>query len=243
MKISSNHYSYLFSIANGIIPLALISALTYRNGAGFMGEYFYALSLITMCQVLVDYGFNLTAIRTVSELYKEFGGKVQFWDNVVGVVCAKILLVIPIFFALCLLLFLGVMDVNIAIYFMIGAFLSVVDISWFFYGINASIYNSVCLFLLRLVFLVPILLMEQSTNSALVYSLLPLLLSPVLALCLVYVYINEVFKCKVRLIRPNPLTQLKDGWNMFANSFFAILAIVKSPMSLPELKLLFQIYF
>lgn len=232
MIISNNKFSYLFSIANGLFPLILISSLTYQYGAEFLGKYFYTLSFISMSQVFIDYGFNLTGIRTTSQAYKKFGGGKTFWDNVSGIIAAKLILVCLILFFLVVFFALGLVDTYIVICFIVGSSLSIVDISWFYYAINQSIYYTSSMFALRLALLLPIVLLDQSVNSALLYTLLPSMLSSVASFYLVFLYVDDVFKCNALLVRPNPIVQLRDGWGMFVNSFAASFVVASWPVFL-----------
>ena len=72
--------SYIFQIANGIIPIAFILLMYAVYSFEVMSYYFIALSTSGLILMAVDFGFNITPIRDLEKLdsakvYNDFSRK------------------------------------------------------------------------------------------------------------------------------------------------------------------------
>lgn len=209
---------YLLQIFNTLIPLLTLPYVTRVLGAAEYGVFVVALNLINYFQVLVDYGFNLSATRKVA--LDDNTNKLNKLFTVVF--ASKQLLLLISFISLIIIAWLlnYPKDQFLAITVL---FLNLIGYSlqqnWLFQGLEEMKFISIVNITGRIVSLVFTFLLVNDPKDLLLYCLLYSLspfVSGVLGLIVIKIKFNIKF---VRISFKNIMNELKDGFYIFSTSF------------------------
>lgn len=210
-------FNYFLHILNGIIPFLMIIILTHLYSVEFLGKYYFAFSIISITQLIVDYSFSFSALR-----------KYKFFIDKDSKISKKINLFINVFICKLLISFLLIFlftffvnklkifnDSNVIVYILLGIFLSLTNFNWFFYATQNSFKNSILLLIFRILFLIP-LYFKFSLTHLLVITFLPVILSSLLIL--LYLLKSNYTKLNNFVFEFQILDKFKEGASIFLNS-------------------------
>lgn len=226
--ISGKKSSYLLQIANGIAPILLILYLTRYKNLTFLGDYFFIVSTISIVQLIVDYGFNISGLRSLSRLVS--GGELiskQVYLIINIILCKAILSVslIAIYLVLQGYIFIG-WELQ---FLLLGAILGITNVSWILYPYNKIYKYSLILLSLRILSIGLLLYCDNSIKSIILLTYIPVLLSNSY---IIFENINKIYDIKLDKIQFTLFKNFKEGWNVFTNSMTVSLVEVSWPIYL-----------
>ncbi len=215
--INSSHV-FVNKALNATVPFFLIPHYNKLFGIEDLGQIIYAQSIITILQFLVDYGFNVTAVRDLSKIGID---KREVSIKVSSIYAIKLFLLVVAFIILLFFLLIVESDLK-AIKLYSLTFISMMIFSftpyWFFQGIKTNaiitwvnLVSKVVLFILigliltseSPLFFVP--LMEGISNF----------LAVALSIFIIF-YNNHIYYSKPSLVTINQ--EFKNGKNVFITS-------------------------
>lgn len=206
---------------NYILPLVTVPYLVRILGPEKYGIIIFASAFICYFQIITDYGFNMSATRSVS-INKS--NKEKLNEIFSSVMLIKIILTILCFVSLLIIVFsVSQFRYNYKVYILlygmvVGNLLSPI---WFFQGMEQMKYitgiNVVIKFFLSLFIFV--LIRKESHYLLVVYlNSISYILIGVTSLWIVLKKFNIKFKIyKLNIIK----SELKEGWYIFTTSFFS----------------------
>lgn len=224
--------SYLLQILNGLIPLVIISVLTRMNGLAFMGEFFLLLSIVGATQLLVDYGFNLSGVRSFAAMLEAKATGDELWSLLASIVVAKSSIAVALIIGLVLYGFIAEVanSVYVAICVAVGIVLAVTNVSPAVFALRESYRLSLFTLMARAVLIIPLILVKVGIVEALAVTLAPMLMVNVYAYVIVArcvgAHAHEV------ALRIDTREQFSEGWSIFVNSVVASLIATAWPLIL-----------
>jgi PST family polysaccharide transporter len=243
-KLGENILSlYLLQGFTYLLPLITVPYLVRVLGVEKFGIMAFASSIIIFFNILVDYGFNLSATRAIAVASaNQDASKISEIFN--AVMSIKLVLAIAGFgFLALLLVFVSAMQQEAALYLCL--YLMVVGNAifpvWFFQGIGKMRYITVVNVIARLIVMLGILLFVKDTTDYVVAAALQsggFILAGIVS----WFFIRKVACIDLHL--PSIVevqVALQDGWHIFlstvaisfyANSATFILGIMVSPVML-----------
>lgn len=232
MLSNKDKVSYLVQMVNGVIPLLIISLLARNSGLSFTGEYFLALSIIGSTQALVDYGFNLSGVRSFAALLERRAAAADIWSLLFSIVAAKLLIAA--------LLAAGVMVYTViaapanVLYVVscvtVGVVLSVTNAAPLVFALKQSLRLSLVTFVARVIFMLPLFVIKPSLLVSLAVTLVPMLIANICSFVIAGACI-DVSRREVK-IKLNVLGQFAAGRSIFFNSILASLITTAWPLLL-----------
>ena len=217
--IKNGIWMYLLQFFNAVVPMLTLPYLTRVLGAEVYGVFTIALNLIMYLQVVVEYGFNLSATRKAA-----LRGRDGLDQTFTAVLCARMILLI-----LCggFIILYGVLHMDnanaaraLGILFLclIG---SCVQVNWIFQGLQEMRYISLVNIISRVISMICVFIFVRTPDDLLLYCLL-YSISPLLS-----GFIGLVLACRrygLRLIKISYLeiiSELKDGFYVFTTELSA----------------------
>lgn len=227
-----NKLSYLLQTSNGVIPMIVIPLLSRSTSPGFMGDYFMFLSVVSVAQVFVEYGFNMSGIRSFVKLRNDNKRETDKLSLIASISVAKLVIALLVTLIFTILLQFSIFtDASIGykgIFF--GFVLSVTNIWWVLFAINETYIQAMLLLVLRIIAIIPFLQQNITINVAIAATLMPTLISNVLSALIVAKKSNIRIR-KVRF-KISIFEQMVGGWSIFANSAVVSLVTAMWPMLL-----------
>lgn len=231
MLKSKDKISYVIQILNGIIPFVIIYYLLNENGLSFMGGYFLSLSIIGVTQVLIDYGFNLSGIRSFAVLIDRSSNADKIWSEVISIVYAKaILVIIASFFCLGYALYHPQNFILALVSYLVGVILSLTNISPLIFAMGRSFHASVFGIAARIIFSILIFYKSNNLYIVIAATFLPILITNLFSLFMVIKIIGKI--SKVSELDLAVKFQFKNGRSIFLNSALASLISSAWPLIL-----------
>lgn len=207
-----------------VIPVFLFGYLVKALSVEGFGKYSIALAICAYAQVVVDYGFSLTASREVARQQDSILelSRIYFETTIVKVILAVV--VYPVYYVSCLKLIDDsslLMSTQIAYAIVVGgAFFP----GWFFQGIEklgfvvvVDIFCKVVSFLMVFVFVED----EGDVAVAILVQAVPLMMVSIL--CNILILSKYVDLCCVNLTAKGLFCSLKDGWSIFVSSIASVM--------------------
>ncbi len=232
--LSKQNYLNYFSILSlqavtYLLPLVIFPYLILKLGVDNFGKMTYILSIIFYCELLINFGFNLTATNEIAKTQEK---------EQVSIIVSNVFFLKSVFFifsvlVILLLLKIGLLDRHdenlylIALSKLIG---EVFFLRCFYNGVRLMKLLPLFTFFSNLVYLLFIYFLVKDQND-LHYALMSLSLSKIvlgLGSFLYYIFVakHSIFKPKVDIL----LDQLTSGFWAFANqmsvSFYSTFQII-----------------
>lgn len=213
--VKNGIWLYLLQAFNTIIPLLTLPYITRILGTAGYGTFSVAFNIISYFQVFVEYGFGMSATREVTLSDKKEGSINKIFSAVL----------ISRFFLFILCIILGLIYVTIyknekELYLCFCAlFVSllgyVIQLNWFFQGIQEMKFISITNITARLVTIIPVFTIIRDSSDLISYCLL-YASAPVLSGIIGIIVAKKKYKIKlVRLLPEDYLKELKNGWFVF----------------------------
>jgi O-antigen/teichoic acid export membrane protein len=205
-------------IANYLFPLITVPYLVRVLGPGKFGLVAFAMALVQYFVMLTDYGFNLTATRSVS-ISRDDPGKIsKIFSSIMAV---KFMIMSGSLVVLIFLLYVFPMfrsDILLYLFAFGFVFGYVLFPVWFFQGMEKMRSIAVLNLLSKTLFFIAIFLFVRRESDYLyvpLFTSLGSLLAGIVSLYIVFALF------KVRIVRPtlkDIREQLREGWNVFIST-------------------------
>lgn len=211
---------YFLQIFNTILPLLTLPYITRVLSVSQYGVFSIVLNLVVYLQVIVEYGFDMSATRKVALMAKDKSVN-NYSEIFTSVLLSRLVLLILTFVALVGYLLLvdseAIQKFALLIMFLsvVGSFLQQ---NWLFQGLQEMKYISIINIMARTISVVFIFTFVKNPSHLLLYCFL-YSISPVISGVLGIFIAKQTFKVKiVRLSVSKIILELKDGWYVFTTS-------------------------
>lgn len=184
MAIKKLSASYAATILNGLIPLTVIPAISRDSGLEVLGQVFVAIALVGVGQLLIDYGFNFSAMRKHSEAKAALPVAQASGKVLLEVTFCKLVLFVPLLVVLHLLRYFDLPDhvTGLENWIISGALISLVNFSWLFFSIEKSLSYSLCMLITRGLFCLPIFFLSLTAEKVTILLVIPQVLTNIIIL-------------------------------------------------------------
>ncbi|CAL2077235.1 oligosaccharide flippase family protein [Tenacibaculum dicentrarchi] len=215
------NFSFLavLQIFNLVLPLLTYPYLISILGAEYFGLISFSIATITYFNVVVDYGFNLTATREISINRDNLDKLTEIFSSVISI--KIILMTICFLILLILILFFELFNSNTSIYLctfgiVVGQVLFPV---WFFQGMEKMKYITYLNVISKTIFTIAIFVFINEKEDILlvpIFNSSGAILSGILSFFILKKYFKIKFKFQSFLTLKKYLV---DGWNIFIIDF------------------------
>lgn len=219
--IKNGIWLYLLQFFNTIIPLVTLPYITRVLGQAGYGTFSIALNIIIYLQVLVEYGFGMSATREVAISSKSQKTLSYIFTSVL---CARIcLLIASVVIAICYLLFTNANQVlwECLLIMLVSLIGYCVQQNWLFQGMEDMKYISLINIIARTISTLLVFLLVRNDNDIVLYGLLyasaPLLSGMMGVIIACYKYHVRI----VRISFKDVVLELKKGWYVFTTQLSA----------------------
>lgn len=215
---------YLIQIANILIPLATFPFFTRIIGVEGVGKIGFSQTVFLIISFLIDFGFNLTAARSISSNYKNTQEINKIYSNVLFFKFLLYLLILLILFPLIKSLNLEELDEGIIFIAFISAFGSVLTPNFLFNGLGVNSVLACITLIARILFIVPLFFIISGYEDLLLCVFLLLIPNFIIGVFCQYYVIKKlkiVFKLKNVQIGLCFL-YIKEAYDSFIASFFTL---------------------
>lgn len=219
--VKNGLWMYLMQIFNTVVPLLTLPYITRILGASQYGIFSIALNFLTYFQVVVEYGFGMSATRKIALSSKE--------HNITNKTFTTVLISRLGLFALCCIVTLVYFMLsstnskacNCLIILMIALLGNCMQLNWFFQGIQQMQFISIISIISRSVSVVLIFLFVKNTDDLLLYCLL-YAISPFINGILGIIIAHNRYGVKlIRVQMREIIIELKEGWYVFTTQLSA----------------------
>lgn len=213
--VGNGLWMYLLQFFNAIIPLVTLPYVTRILGTTQYGIFSTSFNLVGYLQVVVDYGFSMSATREVALIEKNANKISRLFSAVFY--SKAILLLSCILFSACYLEVWQPSRIQSLSYWLlmltlIGIFLQV---DWLFQGLQDMKYISIANIVARTTTTIMIFVGVKSYNDILLYCFL-YSLSPVISNFIGIIIVKYKYKLKLCLVSFNEIRkEFKNGWYIF----------------------------
>ena len=214
-SIKNGIWLYSLQFFNSVIPLLTLPYITRVLGANKFGVFSIAINIIAYYQVIVDYGFDLSATRKVSLLENNRKSIDKIYSSVI---ISRFILLCFSLFITCVYIILNINNTSqwiCLLILMITLFGSCISINWFYQGIQQMKYIAIVNVISRTISVILIFLLVKSKNDLYIYCFL-YSISPVISGVLGLVFAKRKFNIKFVHVKFNDiLDEFKTGWYVF----------------------------
>jgi O-antigen/teichoic acid export membrane protein len=202
VAFSQKFKSYLMSLINQVVPIFVVLYIAKYEVLELSGRFYLLMSFAALVQLVLDYGFNLGAIREINEAGDH--------ESIVEIFCS-IFIVKLVAFALLsasLLLFnafILVLSNDILLAIMLGGCVAVTNVSWLYIGMKKVSEYYGLLLLYRVSFCIPIFFLENTPSTYVIIALVPTTILFVHAVRLI-----NTLKTSIFVIRNFSTRKIKD---------------------------------
>jgi O-antigen/teichoic acid export membrane protein len=214
-------FAVLTSLPHALFPIILIFYLSQYGGLGGLADYFIIVSTAGLAQLLVDYGFNIGGVREIEKNSRQSNEKKLPTSQIfLQVALIKLMLAIPLTFCSFLLFAGGWLNVNLFLAVLMGASISIINVSWVYSGLKQiSQYNN-ALSLFKFISFPLIFFLDGGGIVFAAVMNLPIILVFLKSAPLLFDHAafssSRIFKQFYRLI----IFHLKSNFNLFLNQVF-----------------------
>ena len=218
---------------NFLVPLLIFPYLARTLGTVNFGKLSFATTVILYCNILIDYGFTLSATKQIAEVQQD-NIKINniFWDVFFSKLLLFILTIVLIVIAI--FLFAKLEEMSLILLALIPQLLaSAIFPLWYFQGIekiNVIVLSQVIakFSILPLTFL--IVTSSGDVVKAAIIQSMGLLLAAILSW--IYIYRKSVIRLPINLNLINIANQIKDSTSFFVGGFAISLYTISTPLLL-----------
>ena len=219
--VKNGLWMYLMQIFNTVVPLLTLPYITRILGTGQYGIFSIALNFLTYFQVVVEYGFGMSATRKIALSSKE--------HNITNKTFTTVLVSRLGLFVLCCIVTLvyfllsntNSRECYCLIILMIALFGNCIQLNWFFQGIQQMQFISIMSIISRTISVVLTFLFVKKEDDLLLYCLL-YAISPFINGILGIIIAHNRYGLKlIRVQMHEVITELKEGWYVFTTQLSA----------------------
>ncbi len=214
-SIKNGAWLYLLQIFNTVVPLLTLPYVTRILGAEKYGIFAIAINIIGYYQVIVEYGFMMSATRKVALSEKSEYMLSKTFSTVFFSRCFLL--------SVCFIITLGYIVVNrknvsqclCLIILMIGLLGSCIQLNWLFQGMQQMKYITIVNVVARICTVLLTFIFVHSINDLYLYCLL-YSISPVISGFLGLIFAAKCFRIhfvKVGIL--DIVEEIKNGWYVF----------------------------
>lgn len=213
--VGNGLWMYLLQFFNAIIPLITLPYVTRILGASQYGIFSTSFNLVGYLQVVVDYGFSMSATREVALIGKNKNKVSRLFSAVLY--SKALLLFICVLFSICYLRVWQPSNIQKLSYWMlmltlVGIFLQV---DWLFQGLQDMKYISIANIVARTITTILIFTCVRSYSDILLYCFL-YSLSPIISNFIGIIIVKFKYKLKLCAVSFSEIRkELKNGWYIF----------------------------
>ena len=211
---------YFLQIFNTVLPLITLPYITRVLSVSQYGVFSIALNLVVYLQVIVEYGFDMSATRKVS-LMNDNNDVKKYNEIFTSVLLSRLLLLLVSFGIVLVYILLngGNQIQNLALLMLflsvVGSFLQQ---NWLFQGLQEMKYISIVNMISRTISVILIFTLVKKPSDLLLYCFL-YSISPIISGVLGIIIAKRNFDIKlVKLTLSKLIIELKDGWYVFTTS-------------------------
>ena len=208
-------WMYFLQFFNTIIPLVTLPYITRILGAEQYGVFSSSFNLVGYLQVVIEYGFSMSATREVALNYKN---KNELNDLLSAVIFSRILLLIICIIISCIYMSIWKASrVQKLSYWILMIMLMgiVFQVDWLFQGLQDMKYISLTNITARIITTILIFACVNSHKDILLYCLL-YSLSPVISNLIGIIFIKLKYGLKLKFISIQKIVrEIKEGWYIF----------------------------
>lgn len=218
--MANGMWLYLLQIFNTVIPLITLPYVTRILGTTQYGVFSASFNIVGYLQVVVEYGFVMSATREVALLHTK--EKINKLFSTI-LYSRSFLLICCVIFSIIYLLMWHPNKVQFLSYLllMIMVLATVIQENWLFQGLEDMKYIAMANIIARTITMILIFYCVKGINDLLIYSFLYAispLISNIIGLGIVKVKYNIKF-VKVKIVEI--IDELKKGWYIFTTQFTA----------------------
>ena len=213
--VGNGLWMYLLQFFNAIIPLITLPYVTRILGTSQYGIFSTSFNLVGYLQVVVDYGFSMSATREVALMGRNTNKISRLFS---AVFYSKAILLLSCFlFSICYLNIWNPSDIQQLSYWMliltlIGVFFQV---DWLFQGLQDMKYISIANIVARTITTILIFVGVRNYHDILLYCFL-YSLSPIISNFIGIIIVKFKYKLKLRKVTLNEIgKEFKTGWYIF----------------------------
>ena len=214
-NIKNGMWLYLLQVFNTVIPLLTIPYVTRVLGQAGYGTFSIALNIIAYLQVLIEYGFGMSATREVAISSKE---NTLICKIFTSVICARVFL-----FGLSVIVSIAYLVITkatsilwVSLLVMLACLIGYcVQQNWLFQGMQDMKYISIINITARTISTVLIFIFVKTENDIITYSLL-YSIAPLLGGFIGFFVAKKKYRLHfVRITINDILSELRKGWYVF----------------------------
>lgn len=218
--VKNGIWLYALQFFNTVLPLVTLPYITRVLGASQYGIFSIILNFVSYLQVIIEYGFGLSATRKVALADSEENLSMLFTQ----VVCSRMLL-----YFLCTIITIGnilifdrTLEINVCfLILLIGLIGYVFQENWMFQGKQEMKFISVSTIVARSTTTILVFVFIKSPDDLLLYCIL-YSLSPIIANSIGTIVAMKKYKLRFMHIHINDLVDsLKAGWYVFFSQLSA----------------------
>lgn len=212
-SIQNGIWMYLLQFFNAIVPLLTLPYVTRILGSAQYGIFSIAFNIISYMQVIVEYGFGMSATRKV--VLAEDGNINELFS---AVIYARSVLMTVCFMMAGLFVVFNQKNVELCcslLLLLICLLGYCMQVNWLFQGKQEMKYISLVNIISRLISVVCIFTFVKTSSNILLYCLL-YSISPFLSGCIGLIIAKKMYKLHfVRLPFKRVREEFRDGWYVF----------------------------
>lgn len=218
--VENGVWLYILQLFNTVLPLATIPYITRILGPSGYGFFSYALNVVGYSQVVVEYGFGMSATRKVAIGPEDSEGELNMLFS--AVVYSRLFLWSAVSICLAVYSLLSKIQLmsNICIWILhMGMIGYCFQQNWLFQGKQNMKYISVIGMVSRITSVVLVFLLVTDKDDVVIYCVLysvtPIVIGAIGT-------VVAVLRFEVRFVRVSlnrMIEELKSGWNIFCTQF------------------------
>ena len=213
--VNNGLWMYALQFFNTIIPIVILPYITRILGKYQYGVFSTSFNIVGYLQVLVEYGFAMSATRKVAIGNKDRTQLSRYFTSIL--LSRLLLLCVSLIFSIIYLYFWNPGLIQAESFWLL--FISLIGIAfqenWLFQGLQDMKYISIANITARLVTTILIFKMVKTRHDVLLYCFL-YALSPVISNLIGLVIVKVKYKLHfIRISIQEVKDELKDGWYIF----------------------------
>lgn len=214
-SIKNGAWLYLLQIFNTVVPLLTLPYITRILGAKQYGIFSIAINIVSYYQVVIEYGFAMSATRKVALSDKRTDSLSKTFSTVFFSRCILLIL--------CFTITLGYVTLNrnqlsqcvCLLILMITLFGNCIQLNWLFQGMQQMRYITLVSVISRTITVALTFVFVKSVNDLYLYCLL-YAASPVISGLLGVAFAKNSFHIHfVKVNMSDIWTEMKSGWYVF----------------------------